>query len=108
MACMADDLLRKIDTFLELSTAKGKPISDWTFGYRAVNNGRLLERLRTGCEIYRSTERRVLDYITAQTQLLNAASDGENKSRPVRPRSRSSSSSQTDTMSPRKSGVVTR
>lgn len=53
-AVMSRSLLQDIDTFLA-----SKGISEWYFGYLAVKNGRLVERLREGGRIWPETEARI-------------------------------------------------
>lgn len=79
---MTDELAIKIDSFLRLSERCGEPLTDYAFGFKAVRNGRLLERLRAGGDVTRRTERRVLDFISKETNkfLSNSSDTGKNTS----------------------------
>lgn len=51
---MNRSLLQDIDVFLA-----SEGMSEWYFGFRAVKNGRLVERLRDGGRIWPETEARI-------------------------------------------------
>ena len=55
---MHSDLLRLCEAFVAKTG-----VSEWTFGFKAVKNGRLIERLRNGDKIWPHTEAKVRIYI---------------------------------------------
>lgn len=58
---MHANLLTEIDKFL---AAEG--IGEHRFGILAVNNGRLVERLRSGGRIWPETEQQIRDFIASR------------------------------------------
>ena len=54
----SDELLRELDAFLDRHG-----IADSTFGIRAINDSHLLERVRAGRPIRRSTILKIRKYI---------------------------------------------
>ena len=53
-------LLEEIEAFV-----RDCGIAESTFGLRAVNDGKLVRRLREGGRMYRETEDRIRDFMTA-------------------------------------------
>lgn len=64
IADMQKDLLIEIDAFLE---AEG--IGDHRFGFLAVGNGRLVDRLRSGGRVWPETEEKVRAFIADRKQV---------------------------------------
>lgn len=58
---MRRDLLSEIDAFLE-----AEKIGEHRFGILAANNGRLVERLRSGGRVWPDTEEKVRLFIDAR------------------------------------------
>mgnify|MGYP001223027956 CR=1 FL=1 len=58
---MARDLLAEIEQFLA-----AERIGEHRFGILAVNNGRLVERLRSGGRIWPDTEQRVRHFMASR------------------------------------------
>ncbi len=60
---MSKQLISEIDQFLAQSG-----MSDFAFGFRAVKNGRLVERLRRGGRVWPEQEERIRAFIASQRQ----------------------------------------
>ena len=64
---MTSNLLPEIDRFLARSGW-----SDYTFGFKAIKNGRLVERLRRGGRIWPETEMEIRAFIRSRENGLPA------------------------------------
>ena len=62
---MSTDLLHEIDAFLA-----ERKIGDHRFGVLAINNGRLLERLRSGGRIWPETADKIRRFIELEREAL--------------------------------------
>lgn len=58
---MKNDLLSEIEDFM-----RAESIGEHRFGILAANNGRLVERLRTGGRVWPETESQIRDYIASR------------------------------------------
>jgi len=63
-----DKLLADINEFLKLTG-----IGDYQFGIRAVRNGRLMERLRSGKRVWPETEAQIRGFMVAERARINEA-----------------------------------
>lgn len=66
---MKNELLSEIEAFL-----KSERIGEHRFGILAANNGRLVERLRSGGRIWPDTEGRVREFMTSRRRQPQEAS----------------------------------
>lgn len=64
---MSENLLKEIDTFLA-----ERKIGDHRFGVLAINNGRLLERLRSGRRIWPETAEKIRQFMVRERETLSA------------------------------------
>lgn len=63
MRAMLDDLLREIDAHLAWRASRGKAMAESTFGRLAVDDGKLVARLRGGGDITVSKLTKILEFI---------------------------------------------
>ena len=85
---MSTSLLNEIDAFLA-----ERKIGDHRFGVLAINNGRLLERLRSGRRIWPETADKVRQFMERERQAISSrkesppasSSAGDNAGVPVTP-----------------------
>ncbi len=68
LSAMLNDLLAEIDAHLTLRRDQGRPIADTTFGRLAVNDGKLMERLRGGGQITVAKAEAIRTWIAADAQ----------------------------------------
>lgn len=54
-----ENLLTEIEEFCEEFS-----LGNYTFGYKAIKNGRLVDRLRNGGRVWPDTERRIRDFMS--------------------------------------------
>lgn len=62
---MLNDLIEEIDAHLEWRAAAGFPIAESTFGRLAVDDGKLVRRLRAGGQITVAKAARIRAWIAA-------------------------------------------
>lgn len=62
---MLNDLIDEIDAHLRWRARIGSPVAESTFGRQAVDDGKLLRRLRGGGQITVAKAARIRDWIAA-------------------------------------------
>jgi len=60
---MLHALLTEIDAHLNWRAEQGRPLAETTFGFQAVNDGKLIPRLRAGGEITVGKAQRIRDWM---------------------------------------------
>lgn len=70
---MLEALLSEIDAHLTWRAAQGRRLAETTFGLQAVNDGKLVTRLRAGGEITVGKAQRIREWMRDDRKLVRRA-----------------------------------